>query len=333
MSNKILIVGGGISGIVIANNIYEDNDVWLIDKNEYIGGLSYDYSCKATDKCNYCGWCLLDENIKDLKKNKKIKILINSYISNIKYGDRANRFNINIINKKNDELIYETFSHVILASGSIQFDAKKKARFGYGKFKNVITGYELEKNLRIYDFGKNKNIAFIQCVGSRDESLNALYCSKICCKYAIRMINFIVHKFPDTDITIYYMDLQLDGKDIKTIYDDLINKQNIKFIRGVPEYLEEKNNKIKARFENTLKADLGEKEYDLVVLSIGLSPNPDNKKFSRMFGVNLDENGFIITDQSGRTNIEGIYAAGTSSSPDSIKNSIINARAVCEVIK
>lgn len=328
MNNKILIVGSGISGIVIANSISKDNEVWLIDKNENIGGLSYDYSCKATNKCNYCGWCFLDENIKDLKQNKKVKILTNSYI---KSGDRAGKFNIRIIN--NNNLISESFSHVIFASGSIQFDAKKKARFGYGKFKNVITGYELEKNLRNYDFGKNKNIAFIQCVGSRDESLNALYCSKVCCKYAIRMINFIKYKFPDTEITIYYMDLQLDGKDIKIIYEDLINKQNINFIRGIPEYLEEKNNKIKVRFENTLKIELDEKEYDLVVLSIGLSPNPDNKKFSRMFGVNLDENGFIITDQFGRTNIEGLYAAGTSNSPNSIKNSIVNAKAVCEVIK
>ena len=147
------------------------------------------------------------------------------------------------------------------------------------------------------------------------------------------LINFIIHKFPDADITIYYMDLQLEGKDIKAVYENLHDKQNVKFIRGIPEYLDEKNNKVKARFEKTLNVTIDEKEHDLIILSVGLSPNPDNKKFSKMFGVNLDENGFIITDQSGRTNIPGIYAAGTSNSPNSIKNSIINARAVCEVIK
>lgn len=330
MNNKILIIGAGISGIACANNLSKDNEVWLIDKNENIGGLSYDYSCKATDKCNYCGWCLLDENIKDLKQNKKVKILTGSHI---KSWDRAGKFSIKIINNNNNDLISENFTHIIFASGCVQFDAKKKARFGYGKFKNVITGYELEKNLRNYDFGKKKNIAFIQCVGSRDESLNALYCSKVCCKYAVRMINFIVHKFPETELSIYYMDLQLDGKDIKTVYENLGNRQNVKFIRGIPEYLEEKSNKVKTRFENTLNVDLEEKEHDLVVLSVGLSPNPDNKKFSKMFGVNLDENGFIITDESGRTNIPGIYAAGTAGSPNSIKNSIINVKAVCGVIK
>ena len=206
MNNKILIVGGGISGISIANDLSRNNEVLLIDKKENIGGLSYDYSCSATDKCNYCGWCLFDKNIKNLKQNKKVKILTNSYIKSVK---SEKQFKVKIANNINDKLFSDDFSYIILASGGVQFDAKKKTRFGYGKFKKVITGYELEKNLRSFDFKKNKNIAFIQCVGSRDKSLNALYCSKVCCRYAIRMVNFINHKFPDINITIYYMDLQL----------------------------------------------------------------------------------------------------------------------------
>ena len=329
MDNKILIIGGGISGISIVNNLSKDNEVWLIEKKESIGGLSYDYSCKATDKCNYCGWCLLDKNIKDLNQNQKVKILTNSYIKTV----NNNQFSVNIANNNNNKIITEKFTHIILATGGIQFDAKKKARFGYGRFDKVITGYELEKKLRNYDFRKNKNIVFIQCVGSRDESINALYCSKVCCKYAVRMINFINYKYPGIEISMYYMDLQLEGKDIKEIYKNLLDKQNIKFIKGIPEYLEEKNNKLKVRFENTFNNNLDENEYDLVVLSIGLSPNPDNIIFSKIFGVNIDKNGFIASDQYGRTNIDGIFVAGTSSSPDSIKNSIVNAKAVCEVFK
>ena len=330
MNNKILIIGSGISGIASANFLYKDNEVWLIDKKEDIGGLSYEYSCKATDKCNYCGWCLVDENIKDLHESKKVKILTNSYIKNVNY---EKKFNVDIANNSNNKIISENFSHIILATGSKEFDAKKKARFGYGKFDKVISGYELEKKLRTFDFSKNKKIAFIQCVGSRDESINALYCSKVCCRYAVRMVNFINHKYPETDITVYYMDLQLDGKDIKEVYDNLTDKENVKFIRGIPEYLEEKNNKIKLRFENTVEVDQKESDYDLVVLSVGLSPNPDNIMFSKMFGINVDEYGFIITDQFGRTNIEGLFATGTTTSPNSIKNSIINAKAVSEVIK
>jgi heterodisulfide reductase subunit A2 len=329
MNNRILIVGSGICGITAANILSENNEVWLLEKNEEIGGLSFDYSCKATDKCNYCGWCLVKDSINEINKKTNIKVLKNSSIKCVKKN--GNSYTININTGK--DISAEDFSYIILASGSRPFDARKKVRFGYGHLNRVITGYELEKSLRGHDFSKAKSIAFIQCVGSRDRSLNAEYCSKVCCRYAVRMVNYISFKYPDTEITVYYMDLQLQGRDIEEVYDNVKTKEHISFIRGIPEYIEENNDKVVFRFENTENINPLEKEHDLAVLSVGLSPNPDNALFSKLFGINLDKNGFIITDSSGKTNTERVFAAGTAVSPDSIKNTINNTKAVVETVK
>lgn len=334
MNNKILIVGSGISGITAANMLSRNNEVWLLDKEDKIGGLSFDYSCKATDKCNYCGWCLVKDSVKEINENKNVKILKGSHIKSVKNNGS---FKINIASDKpldsGNAVSTAIFSHIILAAGSRPFSAEKKARFGYGRLERVITGYELEKSLREYDFGTTQSIAFIQCVGSRDSSLNAEYCSKVCCRYAVRMVNFINYKYPEIDITVYYMDLQVQGKDIDEVYENVKSKEKINFIRGIPEYIEEKGNKVIFRFENTELLNQAENEYDLAVLSVGLAPNPDNVKFSKMFGINLDKNGFIETDRSGKTNIDRIFAAGTSASPYSIKDSISNTKAIVEAIK
>lgn len=320
---KILIVGAGASGLACANALKDEAEVWIIDRNAEIGGLSRDFSCKATDVCNYCGWCLLDENIKEIHKDKQVKIMTGSFVQNI--TRKGAKFQVefgNMIDPADGKTI--EFDRIILAIGGEPFDAKKKPRFGYGRFPQVITGYDLERKLRTSDFGTIKEIAFIQCVGSRDESVQSSYCSKICCRYAFRMSNFLLFKYPDLKITVFYMDLQIQGEDINGVSEKV--KEKIRLVRGIPAYLEENSGKIKARFDDPALGKIGDQAFDLVVLSVGLAPSPDQQLFSELLGVNLDPAGFIKTYDGTKTNIDGVWAIGASTSPKGIKDSILNAK-------
>ena len=215
MLKKILIIGGGISGIACANSLKHRHEVLILEKSDSLGGLTAQFSCKATDTCNYCGWCLVNENQKEFDNNK-VTILLGSKIKKIKKSKQGFKVDIVKINSPENIKSFQ-FDNIIFATGARPFDASMKPRFGYGKFKNVLTGYDLERSLRTEDFSGLKEIAFIQCVGSRDENINAMYCSKICCRYAVRMANYLIYKYPDLNVTIFYMDMQVQGVDINSV--------------------------------------------------------------------------------------------------------------------
>ncbi|NOR44053.1 MAG: disulfide reductase, partial [Candidatus Delongbacteria bacterium] len=88
--------------------------------------------------------------------------------------------------EKEDEIIEEIFDTIIVATGFDLYDATEKTVFGYGKYKNVVTALEME---RIVDHitepepprEVGNRVAFIQCVGSRDEQIGREYCSRVCC--------------------------------------------------------------------------------------------------------------------------------------------------------
>lgn len=116
---------------------------------------------------------------------------------------------------------------IIVATGFDVFDARKKGGLGYGRYPNVLTGLDLERmfnnegSIKLPSNGKEPhNIAFIQCVGSRDEYIGNGYCSQVCCKYAIRFARLLSHQNPEAEITIFYIDLQTAGKGFGEFYEE-----------------------------------------------------------------------------------------------------------------
>ena len=109
-------------------------------------------------------------------------------------------------------------------------------------------------------------------------------------------------------------------------------KEKIKFNKGIPSFLEQSGTGIKAGYESQFEGTIEKKEFDRVILSVGLSPNPDNSFFSDIIGINLDDNGFIETKDGVKTSIDGIFAVGPSSSSGGIKDSISQAVSISEYI-
>ena len=232
---------------------------------------------------------------------------------------------------------------VILASGFQPFDAEQKGTYGYKKFPNVVTGMDLERIIRENvtvvrpsDGKTAQKIAFIQCVGSRDERLGNLWCSQVCCPYALRMAEIIKHKNADAEISVFYMDIQNVGKDYAGFYEKC--KMDFRFVRNIPvDVFPMENDSLSMRYMNEEDGLCINEEFDLVVLSVGIMPGPDNSNLSDIFDVGLNEDGFFAgVDKlnSSSTLKDGVFLAGTVAGPKNIAASMAHAgQAASEVIK
>jgi heterodisulfide reductase subunit A len=218
---------------------------------------------------------------------------------------------------------------VIVATGFDVFDARLKGSLGYGRYPNVLTGLDLEQvfaregRLRLSTNGKEPhNIAFVQCVGSRDTSHG--YCSQVCCKYAMKLAGLIKYQNPDSQVTIFYIDLQTAGKGFAQFYEDY--KKSIRFVRGVPvEILGTASDELEVRFEDISQGKVCRNTFDLVVLSVGISPLVNSWDLARILGINLSAEGFFdVKDSFSRneTNVDGVFVAGTCQGPKDIPDSI-----------
>ncbi len=226
---------------------------------------------------------------------------------------------------------------IIVATGFDVFDAREVGPLGYGTYPNVLTGLDLERlfshegSLRLPSNGKEpQKVAFIQCVGSRNE--DHCYCSQVCCKYAMRFAQLIKYQNTDTEVTIFYIDLQNAEKGFVDFYEGC--KETIRFIRGVPvEILENSSGELEVRFENILGGKIDQETFNLVVLSVGMVPRKDSWDLARILGINLGDYGFLDVRSpldSNKTNVEGIFLAGACQGPKDIPDSIAHGISAAE---
>ncbi len=230
---------------------------------------------------------------------------------------------------------------VVVATGFDVFDAGQKGSLGYGRNPNILSGMDAERMyrqkgaLRLADGREPAAVAFIQCVGSRDESLGNGYCSQVCCKYAMRLARLVKYQDPKAQVTIFYIDLQTAGKGFPEFYDQC--RDSIRFVRGVPvEVAEAPESKLKVKLEDFFQAKQAEEVFDMVVLSTGIEPRRDAWATARALGISLDEFGFFDSMDGVKTNMEGMFLAGACQGPKDIPESIAHgmaaARSVIETL-
>ncbi|MCP4667342.1 MAG: CoB--CoM heterodisulfide reductase iron-sulfur subunit A family protein, partial [Deltaproteobacteria bacterium] len=179
---------------------------------------------------------------------------------------------------------------VLLATGYAPFDPEKIGRFRFGHFKNMITAMDLEKMLRTHgritrvsDSAPPRNVAFIQCVGSRDSRLHHAYCSRVCCGYALRMGLNMVHNNPALKVTVFYMDIQNFGKDFSRYFEEA--RARMRLIRGLPgDFYGSEDDGISLSFYDENRGKTITQDFDMVVLSVGIMPSPSNAFFEESLG-------------------------------------------------
>jgi heterodisulfide reductase subunit A-like polyferredoxin len=229
---------------------------------------------------------------------------------------------------------------VILATGLDLYDVSKLGEYGYGKIENVITAMEYERLtsasgptagelMRPSDGKLAKNIAFIQCVGSRDFRHKA-YCSSVCCMHATKEAILAYEHHPGTKSTIFYMDLRAVGKRFQEYIARARDEYNVTYVRGRPARIDvaENGNPI-IWYEDTTTRETKTFETELVILSQALVPSVGVRELAARLGITLDEYGFVeIPDRLSHpldSSRAGIFACGYAHSPRDIPDSVVQA--------
>ena len=230
---------------------------------------------------------------------------------------------------------------IIVATGYDPYNPTEKKEWSYESSENIITGLELERLinasgptqghvLKPSDGEIPKKVAFIQCVGSRDEQINKPYCSRVCCMYAMKNAQLIKDHEPDTEIAIYYMDIRAFGKGFEEFYKRSQEKYGIKFIRGRPAtVLENPDQTLTVRAEDTMLGKVTEYDYDMVVLSVGLEPPAGMEELRQTIGLSKSADGFLMEAHPKLrpvdTLTDGVYLAGVSQGPKDIPDAVAQA--------
>ena len=236
---------------------------------------------------------------------------------------------------------------VVLAPGYQVYHAELSEEYGWGRYPNVVTALQFERLLsasgptqghvlRPSDGKPARKIAFLQCVGSRDQSHD--YCSSVCCMYAAKEAIMAREHDPRAEVHVFFMDTRAFSKGYEAYYRRAQDQYGVHYVRcrisSVKEDPATKNLILKyvssepaEGEENRPTGQVREEAFDLVVLSVGMEIAPEVRELGRRLGIELDDYGFCHTVQFQplETSRPGIYAVGPFREPKDIPETVTEA--------
>ncbi|MCX6333499.1 MAG: FAD-dependent oxidoreductase [Bacteroidia bacterium] len=334
MKKHVIVIGGGPAGMEAAGQLIKNGyDVSLFEKDKTTGGHLNEWFKLFPDR--RAGSEVLDY-YKNLISGKDLKIINSTVVE--KVGQSGGSLTVST-----KEGIEHTADAVVIATGFDLFKSTRKEEYGYEIYDNVISSADLEAMFRkgavITSEGKTpKNVGFVHCVGSRDEKVGNLYCSKLCCITAVKQAIEIKEHVPGTKVYCFYMDMRMGGAYYEELYREAQEEWGVNFIRGkVSEVSESINNRLIVKVEDTLAGRPLKMELDMLVLMAGMEMSEAGKKLASLTGLKTGDNRFFSPADhhygSNRSNISGIFYAGACTMPMNITETISHARAaVADVI-
>jgi len=241
-----------------------------------------------------------------------------------------------------DEIIDVPVGAIVMATGYELFPKTALSEYGYGKYKDVISGLEFERILsasgptageirRPSDGKTPKDIVFIHCVGSRDRAHGVPYCSKICCMYSAKHAMLYKHKVHNGRAYSFYMDVRSGGKGYDEFVRRAIEDEGVNYLRGRVSRLFEKDGKIIVRGADTLSGSAVEIAADMVVLATAILPRHDAPELAVKVGFSCNAHGFFNEAHPKLRPIEtytaGVYLAGACQSPRDIPDTVAQGTA------
>ena len=228
---------------------------------------------------------------------------------------------------------------IIAAPGTELFDAHLRGEYGFGIYDNVISSIQFERVLsasgpffghvqRLSDGKEPRKVAWIQCVGSRDVNCGNSWCSSVCCMYATKQSIIGKEHLKTLEPTIFYMDMRAYGKDFDRFVERAKDEYGIRYIRSMPSSVKElqKSKNLLLTYV-TEDGSLLEEEFDMVVLSVGLTPPKEAKALAASLGIELEEHGFCKTSLENpvQTSRDGVFVCGVFGGPKDIPETVMEA--------
>ena len=334
MTGNVVVVGGGTAGMEAAGQLARAGlRVTIVEKEKRPGGHVKNWHHLFPDRRNggevieYLNNQIDDEKITLFTENKIVGI---------------NRKGTGFLLKTSGGIELKADA-VLLATGFDLFKSERKEEYGYGIYDNVITSADLElmfrtDEVKLVNGETPGKTGFIHCVGSRDEKVGNLYCSKLCCVTAVKQAIELKEKLGNSKVFCFYMDMRMGGALYEEMYREAQEKYGINFIRGkVSEVSVNINGKLVIKAEDTLAGRPLKMELDMLVLMAGMEMSKEGGRLAEMANISTGENRFFTPSDyhfgSNKSGIKGLFYAGTCTAPMNITETISHARsAVSDII-
>jgi heterodisulfide reductase subunit A len=383
-------------------------EVALVEKTPFFGGRAAHFCCKATDACQKCGACLVEDRLKALFQESRVTLLPHTQLTACSRDKGGFRLVLKqqpeVINpercvdcglcyeecpaadqgailrttvtqnhpryavspgaclhfrdgscrvcqqicpptaraidlEQSEQIIEVLAGALIVATGYRAADPRCRPHYGYGRVSNIITALELEESLRRNGKGLQRphgrparRVAFIQCVGSRDQ--DHPYCSQVCCAYTLRLARLLKHRLPEGEVATFYMDLQNVGRNSDEFH--AAAHREIKELRALPGDLRATGDgAVALRYLDEETGQAVAATFDLVVLSVGINPGGDNAALSSRLGLELTPEGFFQAADSRHRSLTpqaGVFLAGTAEGPRDIAGCLTQAQATARQV-
>ena len=235
------------------------------------------------------------------------------------------------LDMKEEVLTFKAGS-IVWATGWKPYDAARIQPYGYDRFPNVVTSVEFErmadafgptggKLIRPSDGKEARNVAFIQCAGSRDRN-HLKHCSRICCMASLKQTTYVRERYAENaSSTVYYIDIRAIDR-FEDFYQKVQADSTVHFVKS----------KVASITEDQATGDVilhgvdtegyhrYDARHDLCVLAIGMEPSLDVRTVA---DVTVDASGFIeLSEANG-----GMFAAGCASNALDVNRSVQSATA------
>lgn len=332
MNAPILIVGGGPAGLAAAQALAGvGQKSILVEKENRLGG--------APILSGYAKLVPSGEWAKDaiggmVKRAEESPLIAREMGCTVKqFSGEPGNFRAQLSNGRSIEA-----SAAILTTGFTHFDSVNKPEWGFGTFPDVVTTTQVEQMISSgqgvrcpSDGRKPERVAILLCVGSRDRQIGREWCSKICCTVSANIAMEIREELPGCHVYIYYMDIRTFGLYETKYYWASQEVHKVKYIKARVAEVTSNGERLVLKAEDTLVKRPITIPFDLVVHAIGMDPNVDNKSIASVFGIALEEHGYIGKKNSygtfGETSREGVFVAGSATGPETIDDSIGQGKA------
>lgn len=246
--------------------------------------------------------------------------------------------------EQQDEIVTQKYGAIVVATGFDTIKLDNYGEYAYNESPDVITSLELERIMnaagptkghleRMSDHQPPKNMVFIQCVGSRcADGRGKSYCSKICCMYTAKHAMLIRDKYPDVNVTVFYIDVRTPGKNFDEFYRRAVEDYHVNYVKGqVGKVTPEPNGKLMIHGVDLLDNRQIKMEADMVVLATAIEPNPDVRKIATMLTASIDTNNFLTEAHAKLRPVEsptaGIFLSGVCQGPKDIPETVSQAGA------
>lgn len=230
----------------------------------------------------------------------------------------------------------------VLATGYELGLLTQAGEYGHGRYPNVVANLEFERMLsaagpfgghpkRPSDGRAPQNVAWIQCVASRDSARNRNFCSSVCCMAAVKQAILVREHIPDSRATIFYMDIRAHGKDFDRYVLRARDQYGVRFVCSMLSQVlqQPQSHNLLIEYYDRDSLEHRREEFDLVVLSAGFKPAEAAQPLLRTLGLQQNEFGFVLPDleDPARTSAPGVFVCGAVSGPRDIPESVAGASA------